>query len=202
MAVFRNERKTFSARLTRCLPPVRDQTTVQAGGRWRGPALLERTASYERRGRSTRALRFDLKTEKLKPARPDSPRVGRSRCGINGDDNLALFVGGQVVPVVIRRRPTRSSSKPTGTGRLMTKHPRARERRSRQRRCLERPDGTVAGTDSRCEWGPLKIFRNDNGKTRGMEPESPLLRCRGESDPETKPENSKPSVSSPAFGKA
>src|SRR5439155_20015538 len=180
LAVFLNRQgKTFE-RVTR--PPFdgvapRDQTTVLG---WRQGTnrmgLLVGSASYEDGdAQSSCVLRYDAASTKPQAVvAGHSASVGAMALGdIDGDGNLDLFVGGQVVP---GKYPQSASS-------LVFRFRDGKFQRDEENSALLAEVGLVNGAvwsdldgDGlpelvlACEWGPVKIFRNDHGRLVPWDP--------------------------------
>ena len=173
IAVFRNQKGTGFFRDTNALfaPAVtRDQTTVLGWRRASGPpSILAGAASYED-GEPDRpcAQGYDLATGKLESVLPGhASSIGPLvLADFDGDGQLELFVGGQVVP----------GRYPVPPGSLLFRQAGNRwtldDRNTRALAKAGMVNGAVASDLDgdgfpelilACEWGPLRIFHNDHG---------------------------------------
>jgi hypothetical protein len=184
MAVFRNQKGKGFVRDTNALfgaAVTRDQSSVLG---WRrpsgGPAILAGAASYEDgEAEAPCAQYYDLKTGKLDSALPrHSSSLGPLALGdVDGDGDLELFAGGQAVP---GHYPAPASSQlfqqVDGRWTLDADNARALA-------YVGLVNGAVwSDLDGdglpelllACEWGSLKIFRNDRGKLTPWNPKVTL----------------------------
>jgi hypothetical protein len=182
LAVYRNEaQKGFqileSAALAR--PSTRDQTTVLGWTPSAGKAaLLAGAANYEDGLTNGEAvLRFDLQNGRLESA-PGLPASQASvgplaMADIDGDGGLELFVGSRVIP---GRYPEPTSS-------YVYRYDRQQWRVDTENSGTLQKAGLVSGavwSDLNgdgfpelilaCEWGPLRIFKNDRGRLIAWNP--------------------------------
>jgi hypothetical protein len=174
LAVFVNDgRGGFERRRSPVLdaPLARDQTTVLACPQTSGPPMvLVGSANYEG-GSATNAsvLEYDLNAGTILEAVPGVPEsVGPLALGdLDGDGNLDLFIGGHIMP---GKYPQAVNS------RIFRIHEGKFELDTANTKLLEHV-GLVSGAiwsdldgDGfpelllACDWGPLRIFRNDHGR--------------------------------------
>ena len=158
---------------------VDDQTSVVGAGISGGKTLLlVGTANYEApdTGRSS-ASEFIIEAGKVtaeKGVPPDAASIGPlALADINADGELEVFAGGRWLP---GRYPEAASS------RLFHLHNGALILDAQNSRVLEKIGLASGATFSdlngdgypelilACEWGPLRIFRNDHGKLTAWDP--------------------------------
>jgi len=174
LAVFRNEQgKSFSRNTNALFAAVvnRDQTTVLG---WRRSAdqraLLAGSASYEDgEANSAGAHAYDLAAGKSPAALPgQSASIGPlALADIDGDGDLELFAGGQVIP---GKYPQPATS-------LIFRDMDGTFQRDEQNSLTLTNVGLINGAvwsdldgDGfpelilACEWGPITVFRNERGK--------------------------------------
>ncbi len=172
MAAFRNEKGSGFLRLTNAFPvPVtRDQTTVLGWKLATGEAnILAGAASYEDGETNLPAVqRYDFKSGQPGPLTPSLPAsVGpMALADMDGDGDVDLLVGGQVIP---GHFPVPASSQ---IFRQTEGKWSLDDANSRTLLNIGLVNGTVwsdLNADGwpdlilACEWGPLKIFRNERG---------------------------------------
>jgi hypothetical protein len=180
MACFRNNGQGGFVPMTQApldKPVTRDQTTVLG---WRAPSgatvLLAGSANYEDglvAGSSVRL--FDLGRKVIDDTLPgDAASTGPLALGdVESDGDLDLFVGGRVLP---GRYPEAASSRlfrfDGGRFQLDSTNSKALERVGLVSGAVW-SDLDVDGLPElvlACEWGPVKIFRNEKGKLAAWDP--------------------------------
>src|SRR5437867_9476747 len=189
LACFRSDGRGGFERLTGApLDTVvtRGQSTVLG---WRGPSggarLLAGSCNYEDGLPSGPAVRqFDLAGRSMDDTLPgDAASTGPLALGdVDGDGYLDLFVGGRVVP---GRYPEAASS------RLYRFDGKGFQLDATNSRALAEVGLVSAAVWSdlngdglpelvlACEWGPLKIFRNDHGRLAPWDPPVEFLESNG-----------------------
>ena len=192
LAVFVNDGKGGFQRSQGALPDAplkQDQTSVVAWPQSSGvPTMLVGSANYENDSiNNASVLRYDLNSRTVQEAVPGVPEsVGPLALGdLDGDGNLELFVGGKVTP---GRYPEAVNS------RIYRNRDGKFELDTANSKLLEKV-GLVTGAiwsdldgDGlpelllACEWGPLKIFRNDHGR---LVPWNPSILSTLDSRPST-----------------
>ena len=180
MEVFQNDTRGGFRRMTNA--PVselvpRDQTTVLGWDKSPGAAtILVGSASYEDHAAKDSAVRqYDLATGTINDSLPAQiASSGPLALGDwNGDGHLSLFIGGRVIP---GRWPEPASS---SLYRCLDGRWQLDAENTKQLAGVGLVSGAVFSDLNgdglpelvlACEWGPLKLFRNQNGKLTEWDP--------------------------------
>ncbi len=176
-AVFRNSGKGTFTRWAEAQPAGRDQTTVLGWRRAGEAVLLAGSANYEEDQSAGGCVQvFDLARKIAADLLPgqESSTGPLAMADIDGDGSLDLFVGGRVVP---GKYPQAATS-------LLFRNVNGKFEPDAENNRRLAGVGLVSGAVFSdldgdgdpdlvlaCEWGPVRVFRNDGGKlTDATEP--------------------------------